>query len=257
MAYLTYNSATSKYPIRGFSNPNKVASPDASLPVITEGLVSLYDSSNPVSYPGSGTTLFNLSTSGDATLENGVTFDNADSGALVLYGTDDYLSLPAFSPALESFSFMGWFKINTTSANQCFFAIGEYFTAGQGWAETYTLTDGTFIFRVANGIDGNLFQLNSDPTTLPLNTWFYVCAVFDNTLNTNANKLFYNENVLDSITNPTTITSLGNVGNSIGRRSNASLFLNGKVGLTAFYNRALSDVEVLDNYNSTKGNYGF
>ena len=60
--------------------------------IVTNGLVLYYDVANPRSYPGSGTTIYDLSRNGyNGTLINSPTFDNTNGGALVFDGVDDYV----------------------------------------------------------------------------------------------------------------------------------------------------------------------
>ena len=51
--------------------------------IINSGLVLSLDAANPKSYPGSGTTWFNLCGSVNGTLVNGPTFSNVNGGVIV------------------------------------------------------------------------------------------------------------------------------------------------------------------------------
>ena len=62
--------------------------------ITTEGLVLCLDAGNPKSYPGSGTTWFNLCGSVNGTLVNGPTFSSANGGVIVLDGVNDYIDVP-------------------------------------------------------------------------------------------------------------------------------------------------------------------
>jgi hypothetical protein len=58
--------------------------------IVTNGLVLLLDAGNPASYPGSGTTWFDLSGNGNnGTLVNGVGYNSDNGGSLVFDGVDD------------------------------------------------------------------------------------------------------------------------------------------------------------------------
>jgi len=60
--------------------------------LIADGLVMAWDASNPASYPGSGTTIYDLSGNGNnGTLYNGVGFSSANGGVLTFDGVDDYV----------------------------------------------------------------------------------------------------------------------------------------------------------------------
>ena len=58
--------------------------------IVTDGLVLCLDAANAQSYPGTGTTWTDRSTSGNnETLTNGPTFDSANRGAIVFDGSND------------------------------------------------------------------------------------------------------------------------------------------------------------------------
>jgi hypothetical protein len=83
--------------------------------VITDGLILEIDASNLSSYPGSGTSIYDLSGEGNnGTLINGPTFD--PDGAIVFDGTNDHVTLGGATPiSLQgnpAFTVEGWFKIS-------------------------------------------------------------------------------------------------------------------------------------------------
>lgn len=60
--------------------------------IVTNGLVLAWDAANPKSYPGSGTTIYDLSGNGNhGTLYNGVGFSTNYKGILTFDGTNDYV----------------------------------------------------------------------------------------------------------------------------------------------------------------------
>ena len=63
--------------------------------VVTDGLVLYVDAANRKSYPGSGTTVYDLSGYGNnGTLINGVTFNTSGVGCFRLDGVDDRIDVP-------------------------------------------------------------------------------------------------------------------------------------------------------------------
>ena len=66
--------------------------------IVTSGLVLALDAANKVSYPGTGTTWYDLSGNGNTgTITNGPTFSNVNLGTIVFDGTNDYVSIPSTS----------------------------------------------------------------------------------------------------------------------------------------------------------------
>ena len=59
--------------------------------IVTSGLVMYWDAANKKSYPGSGTTIYDLCGTYDGTLVNGPTFSNTNGGVIVFDGVDDYI----------------------------------------------------------------------------------------------------------------------------------------------------------------------
>jgi len=60
--------------------------------IVNQGLSVYYDFSNPNSYPGSGTTIYDLSGyNNNGTLINGTSYSTTNGGALVFDGVDDYV----------------------------------------------------------------------------------------------------------------------------------------------------------------------
>ena len=60
--------------------------------IIGSNLLLYWDASNPNSYPGTGTTIYDLSgNNNNGTLVNGVAYDSTAGGVLVFDGNDDYV----------------------------------------------------------------------------------------------------------------------------------------------------------------------
>ena len=69
--------------------------------LINDSLMLSLDAANTNSYPGSGTTWFDMSDKGNnGTLQNGAVFDSGNKGTISLDGTNDRIDV-AYSPTLE------------------------------------------------------------------------------------------------------------------------------------------------------------
>ena len=61
--------------------------------IVTDGLKLWLDASNPASYPGGGTTWYDLSGNGNnGTMVNGVAYNSANGGVMILDGIDDKIN---------------------------------------------------------------------------------------------------------------------------------------------------------------------
>ena len=80
--------------------------------IVTDGLVLALDAASPRSYPGTGTTWYDLTANSlDATLYNGVAYSTDNHGIMVFDGVDDYAQISS-SPltAINVFTFELWFN---------------------------------------------------------------------------------------------------------------------------------------------------
>ena len=78
--------------------------------IITDGLQLHLDAGNLTSYPGTGTTIYDLSVNGyNSTLINSVGFSTNGGGTLTFDATNDYIDVNQ-SLSYETFTVGAWFK---------------------------------------------------------------------------------------------------------------------------------------------------
>jgi hypothetical protein len=217
-------------------------------PIVTDGLVFNLDAGFTPSYPKNGTTWYDLSSYGNnVTLRNGPTFNSVNGGSVVFDGADDnsigstplvYLN----SMTIESWIFPTNYPINTGGfilSNLSYYL--EYGTTGKILSYFYGLSNEGY---------------HQSDSTVSLNAWSYVNTVRDKENNT---ILFYINGVLDKTITGITGTLYVRAGNGtpqVGGFSGGGYKFNGRISNVKFYNRALSESEVLQNYNSQKGRFG-
>ena len=79
-------------------------------PIVTSGLIHAIDAGNLVSYePGSATT-YNLTGTGTGTLTNGVGFDKSNGGSWTFDGVDDYIRLNNPLTVTQPYTILMWLK---------------------------------------------------------------------------------------------------------------------------------------------------
>jgi len=228
---------------------------------VTNGLVLALDAADKNSYPGSGTTWFDLSGNGyNGTLTNGPTFNSNNGGNIIFDGVDDYLQANINSTILDgdpNFSVEFFVKRTADFIYGGFWGIGG---AGQGYSiEGWTPT--------TNEIHLDLYDSTrlSSGVIYPLNTWVHVVwAKSGSTISTSTTNLYVNSALRTltltraQTTGPRYNTSTSGVGISLGR-------INGDantnyapitMGLFRVYNRQLSQSDVLQNYNAQKTRFG-
>jgi hypothetical protein len=232
--------------------------------IVMDGLILNLDAGITQSYPGSGTTWTDINGLGpknNGTLINGPTFSG---GSIVFDGVNDYANLSnTYNPNL----------ITSTYTIESFLML----------TRQTSLLHGSGVLSIGNGsinagnyelllLDVFLYarmrtNLTNDATYAPpssqnysgltFNTWNHIISLFDGTYM----RLYLNGVEVGSGTDSFSGQTLNVTGINtarIGTRHNnagAGLFP-GRIGLVKLYNRALTQSEVLQNYNAQKGRFG-
>lgn len=207
--------------------------------IVTDGLVLCLDAASKRSYPGTGTTWTDLSTSGNnGTLTNGPTFSSANGGSLVFDGTNDYISNNYTNSAEHTISII--FKIISFSSSDMRL-LGAY-SGGTGQLTAGWLNS-TFRIWVSSTWNNTSFVSSVD-TVYHLtithdssnNNTIYVDGIYEDTI---INKQSYFDNI--AFGSPFLLTY--------------GSHFNGNIYNISLYNRALSEEEIKQNYNSTRGRF--
>jgi len=219
--------------------------------IIESGLISYLDAGSTPSYPGSGTTVYDLSGNGkNGTLTNGTTVLTSNSGVFSFDGTNDtigYGTGNTFFP-LYQFTLEIWVKSSGLGAGQ---------SIGGIWGFTYGLrayinSSGTVTYGVNNNTGGGTGQtyLSTSTNTFLSNTWHHLVVQ-----NNGATSYIYVNGVLNASTAATWTGTTAWPTNtvSIGRDQNNSIYyLYGQLALPKVYNRVLTAQEVRQNYQQYK-----
>lgn len=215
--------------------------------IVRNGLVLYLDAANIKSYPGSGTVWENISgTDNNGTLTNGPTFNSGSLGSIVFDGTDTYVSGTLQSLAVGSSNTIeAWVRLNNVNGTKSIFTHGR---SGSSFNSGMITVNDSLRFRNTSN-DHAL----SNPTSLIINRWYHLVLSSVSSGTTG---------YVNGISQGTTVQTLTNNTISdyhIGRRSSnsASEFMNGNIAYIKIYqNKALTELEVLQNYNATKGRFG-
>lgn len=218
---------------------------------INNGLVFALDAANKISYPGSGTKWYDISSNNySGSLTNGPTFSNANVGTIVFDGTDDNVQLGNASTFLptSAITINCWAKTNVVQVYKKIFVTvtvgtqsvtGVYFSLGPSPYNYY--------FGIITNNGSQFAGSNTDPSTSAFSNF---CGTYDG-----ANiRLYLNGTLLATQSHTGTIINTG-----IGRISgydNGGEIWDGRVGSFSIYNRALSASEILQNYNELKPRFG-
>jgi hypothetical protein len=217
--------------------------------IVTDGLVFAVDAGSERSYPGSGTTWKDLTATGiNGTLTNGPTFSSSNGGSFLFDNVDDYVSLGASSQLsiTNQISVFSWVKVDTFSAWDGVFGAYSggafvHFQLAYGRLSVYVYGPNTGYGSLDSGYD-----------QLTAGEWSNIGFTFGSQTLT-----VY----LNGVAMPTTVTgSSANINNtsemSIGRVYSGSRDLGGNLANIMVYNKALSQAEILQNYNAQKSRFG-
>jgi len=233
--------------------------------IVQDGLVLELDAADKNSYPGSGTSWFDLSGNNNTgTLTNGPTFNSGNGGSIVFDGVDDYVNCGNISSLILSnnqFTANYWVRMAGSNRGDLFSI--KNFNASQDDIGFFIDTNNKLYayFKVQgvvtnNGVGSGYASIST--TTFLRNTIYNITFGKDA-----SQKIFmYVNGVLDNNTYSTTTntatvatTPFWIASNKTGATT-PTLGWNGNVYNTQIYNRALSSTEINQNYNATKTRFG-
>ena len=221
--------------------------------IVTNGLVFYVDASNSTSYPGSGTTWYDLSGNGyNATLSGNATYNSGNGGYISLQSNTGFVDFGSSSAGsnTSSYTWGTWVNFSDVSSTNIFMARGND-SSGAGWnLAAVILTTGFNASIVTTTPSTN--QINASYSTTPVsNTWYYYTGVW----NAGVSLKVYINGVLRATQN-TSSTNLRSSGAGWSSTLNTTYY-NANLGSMIAYSTALSDVQILQNYNATKTRFGF
>ena len=230
---------------------------------VSDSLMFYLDAANIKSYPGSGTTWSDLSGNGrDATLVNSISI--SDGSASLTPGTNDYARIShdatissAVFGANNGYTLESWCRFDVFQNWTCM--ISKAF--GGSWSNTTSAlwcdSGGNIRFVIGTNQNSNPAgsYTNSASFSASTDTWYHVVGVNDGT---NAklyiNGTFRSQHALSNIT----LTRTENTNDiTIGRRGTGTgPSHDGNISVVKAYSRALTDSEVMQNFNGLRGRYG-
>jgi len=222
--------------------------------IVTDGLVLELDAADRNSYVSGSTTWIDLTANNfTGSLINGPTFSSANGGSIVFDGTNDYVSTPV-SMTLSSHTVISWVYFN--SLNKDWIPILE-FQSGGFRAHYYVQGDlNTFQIRgfganwSPDNVTDNSNWISTNLVTVQPNKWYMLTGRLDGSLG---------DTYINTEKSKATKTgiSYNNVGitNVLNTRISANFYNSGIVGSILIYSRALSDQEILQNYNALKSRF--
>lgn len=212
--------------------------------IVTEGLVLYLDAANTKSYISGSNVWGDISRTGViGTLTNGPTFSSINGGAITFDGINDYITIPYNSSLAFSTAFTLSIWVRILSFSSAFIGL---IVTGRDTGAWYGIwyNNGAFLMATSGS---NLVS----PNTVINNKWYNLVYTASG-----SSRLLYEDGVIvrsGSYSAPSI-----QVGSSffIGSATAGMEYSNSNISLALKYNRALTQQEVLQNYNSLKGRFG-
>lgn len=246
--------------------------------IVTDGLVLYLDAANPKSYPGSGTDWVNIA---DTSMTGSITSATYSSNNLGIFNFDevnDYVAISSGSESLNigtNHTWVWWMKKSDTigngyqyiyshntfaTANSCVIFFAENSVGGGNVSKLYWTYNDTFA-----GGNGDVAVYTSQEVTSSIadDQWHMVTLVksgwsyADHVLYVD-NNIKFTSMVNDG--NGSTITKCNPTGPlNLFRRTDANTarYWEGNIATFMMYkDKALTEQEVLQNYNALRGRFG-
>jgi hypothetical protein len=208
---------------------------------------------NSTSYPGSGTTWFDLSGNNyNASLINGPTFSTDGTGCIVLDGVNDYISLATTGFAPASYSVELWIK--KTAGDVDGYILARDNSDNPEDRLSWDVANNRLLVQV---YDDGSYRWNQYIGSVNTNTWYHFVLTV-----TNGSQIFYvNGTQIGSASGLYNGSASSNLGeHTIGTYNRPGTgyggYFAGRFAAYRFYTKVLTQSEVTQNFNARKWRFG-
>lgn len=215
--------------------------------LVTEGLIIYLDANNTSSYAGTGTTWYDLSgNSRHASLISSPSYEGFGTGKYLSFdGSTNYATIPyTITDNLITVGF--WYYSKVFSSNSFLDALISNYTSGISGFDVRLNSSTTINLAIVIAAAESQISIG----TITNNTWYFIAFTYDGaTVRTYLDGVFRSStNVVGTRANGTQIC-IGTSAFDTNRKATCG------IPQVMIYNRALSDSEILQNYNATKKRY--
>jgi len=221
--------------------------------IVTDNLVVHLDAAQSSSYPGSGTTWFDISgNNNDATFVGSPSYQTGSGGHFDLDGSNDYFegvhnSQTNLSSSAGTIEVV--FRIDSNPGDwvSIFGKIAN--SNNRSYSLWYNVSSEAFLWQRYNGDDVSASSSNPSPS---LGEWYHMAGVSDGS----DHRLYLNGQLLDTDFSSSTFAQntepyrVGYDGNNVHTEHN------GDVAIARMYSDALTTSEISQNFEATRDRYG-
>jgi hypothetical protein len=234
--------------------------------IVTSGLKLYLDATSRKSYPGTGTTWFDLSGNAyNGVLTNGVVYNGSNIGVMTFDGVNDCVmgtgldNASASLTGASAITINTWVKRGAVSAASNHTFIGFANSTGVHKFLMSFLTNNTINVSGRSSVEAGQAKITTTTFT-STTTWYNVVGVLNFAADT---ILCYVNGVSQPMTGTVNFSdaalAAGNGSfagqNRIGAELASATLFKGDIGITMLYNRALAETEILQNFEAHRGRY--
>jgi hypothetical protein len=249
----TTNPAGISRPANVLPIPSIVCTPIRTYFLVTGGLVFHVDAGNPASYPGSGSTWFDLTTSGlNVTLYSSPTYSSANGGYIAFTPSSSQYggTTLSYNTALTRWTTEAWHYFTNVTVGNLSAIICKTFAGDVNFA-LGSPVGGASGKNLAAAYYAGTWYHTSSSYTLPSVGWYHLVGTYDGT-----NLRLYVNNVLTQTQASSQTPGLGGGLIHLMRRWDTGDYWGGYLAIARVYNRALSADEINTNYQLSKARFG-
>lgn len=202
-------------------------------------------------------------TGNDGVLTNGPTFGSSSLGSIVFDGTDDLVSVPntnlRFSGSVNSYSIECVFRVLSAPSRSIASALFDIFRYGVYYEYSSNFARLTYVDKIYDDTSNYSARLVYGAALNPKGSWNHIIYTYtpvgpDSASITYLTNGVYNSSSVLRMSNTYTV-STGYVGNS----QHSGLYyysFEGNIANLKIYNRALTQDEMLQNFNAQRSRFG-
>lgn len=229
--------------------------------IVTNGLVLCLDAANTKSYPGSGTTWTDISGNGNITSLSGTFSYNTNNIGAVKFDAGDELLTVSNSSILSTTFANSSFTILTTvrsdnvvyprSRHPLYVNTNPTSSTEKGWSAGHGATSSSMEFRICDGTNlvNGFLSYNVAESTI-----YHRAFVVDRTVGANM-KYYVNSSYIGQVDAPSVTGSIYTSGGLVLGNVWGWRYM-GNIYSIQVYNKVLTELEIQQNFNATRGRFG-